>query len=46
MHRFFIIRNGHPDQAGDVAKFTHVRRKVGNDWRIARVLSYDDKLAQ
>ena len=46
VHRFFIIRNGQPDQAGDVAKFTHVWRKIGNDWRIARVLSYDHKLAQ
>jgi hypothetical protein len=32
-----------PDQAGDVARSTHVRRKVGNEWKIARVLSYNHK---
>lgn len=41
VHRFFILRENEAEEAGDVAKFTHVWRKVGNGWRIARVLSYD-----
>jgi ketosteroid isomerase-like protein len=41
VHRFFIIRENQVEEAGDIAKFTHVWRKVGDGWRIARVLSYD-----
>jgi hypothetical protein len=41
VHRFFIIRENEVEEAGDIAKFTHVWRKVGDKWKIARVLSYD-----
>ena len=43
VHRFFILREDQTEEAGDVAKFTHVWKKVGDGWRIARVLSFDHK---
>lgn len=43
VHRFFILRENEAEEAGDMAKFTHVWRKVGDAWRIVRVLSYDHK---
>ncbi|HVK58079.1 MAG TPA: nuclear transport factor 2 family protein [Candidatus Kapabacteria bacterium] len=43
VHRFFIIEPGKPDRPGDIAKFTHVWRKTGDHWKLARVLSYDHK---
>jgi hypothetical protein len=43
VHRFFIQREKEAEEAGDIAKFTHVWKKVGDAWRIARVLSYDHK---
>jgi hypothetical protein len=43
VHRFFILREKEAEEAGDIAKFTHVWKKVGDGWRLARVLSYDHK---
>jgi hypothetical protein len=46
IHRFFILREGQPEKAGDIAKFTMVWKKDSGQWKLARVLSYDHKLAQ
>lgn len=45
VHRFFILKDGQPDQLGDIARFTHVWKKEGASWKLARVLSYDHKAA-
>lgn len=45
VHRFYILEPGKPERPGDIAKFTHVWKKSGSQWQLARVLSYDHKLA-
>jgi hypothetical protein len=46
IHRFFILKEGGREEAGDVARFTHIWKRVGADWKIARVVSYDHHLAK
>lgn len=43
-HRFFEKKNDLSEQAGSVAKFTHVWIKNNNQWKLKRVLSYDHQL--
>ncbi len=38
-HRFCSLNNGKQDCA--IFKFTHIWRKVGDGWQLARVISYD-----
>ncbi|MDR7092164.1 nuclear transport factor 2 family protein [Cellvibrio fibrivorans] len=38
-HRFCSLNNGKQDCA--IFKFTHIWRKVGEGWQLARVISYD-----
>jgi ketosteroid isomerase-like protein len=45
-HRFYRKTEGQPDKLVEIARFTHVWKKDGNGWRIARVLSYDHKLTE
>ena len=45
-HRFFILREGQPEKAGDIAKFTMVWKSESGKWKLARALSYDHKPAK
>jgi len=44
-HRFFAISSDKPDRLTEVAQFTQVWKDEGGQWRLARVLSYDHRLA-
>jgi ketosteroid isomerase-like protein len=46
VHRFYRKTEGQPDKLVEIARFTHVWKKDGNGWRVARVLSYDHKLTE
>lgn len=46
IHRFYAIAEGKKDQLTETGRFTHVWKKEEGRWRLARVLSYDHKLAQ
>lgn len=46
VHRFYRKTEGQPDKLTETARFTHVWKKDKDDWRLARVLSYDHKLAE
>lgn len=45
-HRFYITEKGKPEKLSGQAKFTHLWQFRDNQWRIARVLSYDHGAAQ
>lgn len=40
-HRFYLLREGKPDQLIEEATFIHLWRKTDSGWRIAREISYD-----
>jgi hypothetical protein len=40
-HLFYVKENGKNERADGLAKFTHVWLFKENDWKMARVLSYD-----
>jgi Domain of unknown function (DUF4440) len=46
VHRFYAIAEGKKDQLTETARFTQVWKKDNGKWRVARVLSYDHKLAK
>lgn len=46
VHRFYAIAEGRPDKLTETGKFTQVWKKEGDTWRLARVLSYDHRLAE
>lgn len=46
VHRFYAKAEGKEDRLTEVAKFTHVWKKDGDQWRVSRVLSYDHKPAE
>lgn len=41
VHRFEFLDSKQEYQKGDIAKFTHIWLKVGNDWKVKRELSFD-----
>ena len=43
-HRFFETVKGQPEKPGSTAKFTHLWLLEFNEWKLARVLSYDHKM--
>ena len=43
-HRFFETVKGQSEKAGSTAKFTHLWLLEFNEWKLARVLSYDHKM--
>lgn len=45
-HRFYAIAEDTPDRLTETGKFTHVWKRDGDTWRLARVLSYDHVLAE
>ena len=44
-HRFYAVSKGKPNRLTEVAQFTHVWKEENGQWRLARVLSYDHRLA-
>ena len=47
VHRFYALAEGKPDRLTETARFTHLWKKDDKGhWRLARVLSYDHKLAE
>jgi ketosteroid isomerase-like protein len=46
IHRFYAIAEGKKDQLTETGRFTQVWKKEDGKWKLARVLSYDHKLAE
>lgn len=46
VHRFYAIVAGQPDRLTETARFTQVWKQEGETWKLARVLSYDHRLAE
>jgi len=46
VHRFYAVIEGQPDRLTEVSRFTQVWKDDGGVWKLARVLSYDHKLAE
>jgi len=44
-HNFYAVEEGKPDRMTEAAQFLHVWKKDGDKWKLARVVSYDHKLA-
>lgn len=44
-HRFYALRTGKPDQLTETGEFIDVWKREGDDWKLARVISYDHVLA-
>jgi ketosteroid isomerase-like protein len=44
-HRFYKLEPGKTERLVEVALFTHVWKKEPSGWKLARVLSYDHRLA-
>lgn len=45
-HRFYQHPAGKPERMTEVARFTHLWKKVDGGWKLARVLSYDHRPVQ
>jgi ketosteroid isomerase-like protein len=45
-HRFFQLLPGKPEKLVEVSLFTHVWKKEGGSWKLARVLSYGHRLTE
>ncbi|MGH9577490.1 MAG: nuclear transport factor 2 family protein [Terriglobales bacterium] len=43
-HRFYQLLPGKPEKLVEIALFTHLWKREGAGWRLARVLSYDHRL--
>ena len=46
VHRFYAVAPDRPVKLTETGRFTMVWKKEGDAWRLARVLSYDHRLAQ
>lgn len=45
-HRFFALRAGKPDRLTETGKFIDLWKREGDAWKLARVISYDHRLAE
>lgn len=45
-HRFFALRPGQADRLTESGKFIDVWRQIDGEWKLARVISYDHRLAE
>lgn len=45
-HTFYAVREGEPDRLTETAQFTIVWKEESGQWRLARALSYDHRLAE
>ncbi|HEU5136052.1 MAG TPA: nuclear transport factor 2 family protein [Steroidobacteraceae bacterium] len=46
VHRFYQLLPGKPEKLVEVSQFTHVWKMEEGAWKLARVLSYDHRLAE
>ena len=46
VHDFFAVVEGQPDRLTETGQFTHVWKNDGGAWKLARVLSFDHRLAR
>ena len=46
MHRFFALQSGKPDRLTETGKFIDLWKREGETWKLARVISYDHRLAE
>ena len=44
-HRFYAVAEGKPDQLTETAQFLMIWKRVDGAWKLARVVSYDHRLA-
>jgi Domain of unknown function (DUF4440) len=45
-HRFYALQSGQPDRLTETGKFIDLWRQIDGEWKLARVISYDHKLAE
>jgi hypothetical protein len=45
-HRFFALTPGQPDRLTETGRFIDVWREIDGTWKLARVISYDHRLAE
>ncbi|HVJ63447.1 MAG TPA: nuclear transport factor 2 family protein [Tahibacter sp.] len=45
-HRFYKVTPGQPDLETEAGRFTHLWKNDNGVWKLARILSYDHKLAE
>jgi hypothetical protein len=45
-HRFFALTPGQPDRFTETGRFIDVWREIDGAWKLARVISYDHRLAE
>ncbi len=45
-HKFYGLPEGKEPVLRETGQFTHIWQKIGGEWKLARVLSYDHKPAQ
>lgn len=45
-HRFFALQPGQTDKLTESGKFIDVWRQIDGEWKLARVISYDHRLAE
>jgi Domain of unknown function (DUF4440) len=45
-HRFHALQPGQPDRLTESGKFIDVWRQIDGEWKLARVISYDHRLAE
>jgi hypothetical protein len=45
-HRFFALLAGKPDRLTETGQFIDLWKREGETWKLARVISYDHKLAE
>lgn len=45
-HRFFALQPGQPEKLTESGKFIDVWRQIDGEWKLARVISYDHRLAE
>lgn len=46
VHRFYAVIEGQPDRLTETSQFTQVWKQERDAWKLARVLSYDHRLAE
>lgn len=44
-HRFYALRAGEPDRLVETGRFIDLWKRDGDAWKLARVISYDHRLA-
>jgi ketosteroid isomerase-like protein len=45
-HRFYKVTPGEPDIETEAGRFVHLWKNVDGSWKVARIVSYDHRLAE